>query len=269
MAQPNTVQSHGINRDSNGKFAPRWSGLAWTVGSFVLMCAGMQNAQAVQVVLNAIDTGLYTSAGGQLHTAYITGIDYAFGGENKGYIVFDLSSTQALGGQITSAQLLIQNRYSVNEVGPNDPLPLRIYGVTYANAGNFGSNAGNAAGNFGYIGSDPATMYSQHQVVAADYGTTIQTPINANGVNNLQANRGNDFYPYGMQITKADAQEPKPLQYVFGGSWVPGAKQVQLVLEISNPVPEPSPGWLLLAGLPLLAWQQRHKAKTSASGLTS
>jgi hypothetical protein len=269
MTPASRFQNHPITLLPRRKRAPFWSGLASALGGLVLMCASMQTAQAVQVVLNAIDTGLYTSAGGQVRTAYTTGIDYAFGSEAKGYLVFDLSSTQALGGQIVSAQLLIQNRYSANEVGPNDPLPLRIFGVPFATAANFGSNATNASGNFSYIGSDPTVLYSQHQVVASDYGTLIQSAINAKGVLDLQANRAADFYPYGMQITKADAQEPKPLQYAFGGSSVAGANQVQLVLEISNPVPEPSAGWLLLMGLPLVAWHKRRKTPQSATGLIS
>jgi hypothetical protein len=255
----------GLASVNKPKVATVPRGLATVFGAAMLFGAVMQNAQAVQVVLNAFDTGLYTSAGGQVRTAYTTGIDYAFGSESKGFMVFDLSGTQSLGGQITSAYLSIQNRYSLNEVGPNDPLPLRIYGVPFSNAGNFGSGSSSiyAAGNFGFMGSDPAYLFSQHQVVPADQGTLIQSAINARGLVDLQSNRGSDFYPFGMQITKADAQEPKPLQYVFGGSSVAGANQVQLVLEISNAVPEPSPGWLLLAGLPLLAWQHRRKAQAA------
>lgn len=229
---------------------------------FALLIGGVaQNAHAIEVIINASDTGLYTSSGGQVRTAYTTGIDYAFGGETKGFLVFDLSGTQALGGQITSARLLIQNRYSANEVGPGAPLPLRIFGVPFSNAGNFGSSSPPiyAAGNFSFIGSDPAYLFSQYLVMPLDQGTVIQSAINAKGLLDLQANRGSSFYAYGMQITKADAQEPKPLQYVFGGSSVAGANQVQLVLDISNAVPEPSQAWLLLAGLTALPAYRRHR----------
>jgi hypothetical protein len=229
------------------------------------LVAWAPSAQAVQVVLNAIDTGLYTSAGGQVRTAYTTGIDFAFGSEAKGYLVFDLSSVQTLGGQVTSASLLIQNRYSANELGPNDPLPLRVYEVPNADAANFGSNATNAAGNFFFIGSSFTPLVSLHQVVPADYGTVIQTPLTAAGVNDLQANRGDNFYAFGMQISKADAQEPKPLQYAFGGSSVAGSNEVQLVLEITGAVPEPSPAWLLLMGLPLLACVKRRLGQCDTS----
>lgn len=238
---------------------PNISKLVRTMVMGVAPVVAMAAAQATTVTLNAIETGAY-SPGLVATPDYVTGISFAFGSETRGYLVFDLSVVQHLAGNIVAGTLLIANGYSVNQVGPNDPLPLRIYGLPEAHAGNFGIHGGaGTGGNFGYIGSNPATLFASVNVLPSDTGTVLSIPVNGAGVNHLAASRDNPFYAYGMKIVKADAEEPKPLQYVFNGSASPG-NQVQLVLEIASAVPEPMPIALLAMGLPLLAWQVRRRS---------
>lgn len=237
-------------------------GVLRAMGLGLALVVGMAQAQAVTVTLNAIETGTY-SPGLVATPDYVTGISFAFGSETRGYLVFDLSAVQHLGGNIVAGTLLVANGYSINQVGPNDPLPLRIYGLPEAHAGNFGIHGGaGTGGNFGYIGSNPATLFASVNVLASDTGTLLSIPVNEAGVNHLAASRGNPFYAYGMKIVKADAEEPKPLQYVFNGSASPG-NQVQLVLEINSAVPEPLPMTLLAMGLPLLVWRVRRNGTTA------
>lgn len=236
--------------------AAAWCALA-TVAT--LAVGASSAAQALTLTLDAIETGSYSP--GLITTPdYTTGISYAFGSETRGYLVFDLSSVLGLGGTITAGTLLVQNRNSQNAVGPNDPLPLRVYALPYADAGNFGRHAsGLTGGNFSFIGSSATPLVATHAVTALENNTVLSVPLDAAGISDLQANRSDSFYAYGLKIVKADAQEPKPLQYVFAGSAAAG-NQVQLVLEITSAVPEPAAAWLMLAGLPLLAAAARKHA---------
>ena len=212
-------------------------GVLRTMGLGLALVVGMAQAQAVTVTLNAIETGAY-SPGLVATPDYVTGISFAFGSETRGYLVFDLSAVQHLGGNIVAGTLLVANGYSINQVGPDDPLPLRIYGLPEAHAGNFGIHGGGGT------------------------GTLLSIPVNEAGVNHLAASRDNPFYAYGMKIVKADAEEPEPLQYVFNGSASTG-NQVQLVLEITSAVPEPLPMTLLAVGWPLLVWRVRRNGTTA------
>jgi hypothetical protein len=225
-----------------------------------LLFASSMAASAVTVTLNAVETGAYTP-GAHVRNDYLTGIGSAFGSETHGYLVFDLSSVQGLGGTVTAASLWVQNRYSLNEVGPGEPLPLRIYGLPDVSAANFGVLAGSLYNNFSYMVGNANNLFVNRNVLTADTGTLLQMPLSSAGAQSLNSNRNNSYYAFGMAVTKADAQEPKPLQYVFGGSALP-INQVQLVLDITGAVPEPAGAWLLLAGLPILGlWRRRqHKA---------
>ena len=237
-----------------------------TSTAIAAVLAGASGASAaLTLTLDAFETGSYSP--GLITTPdYTTGISYAYGSETRGYLVFDLSSVQALGGTITSGTLLVQNRGSQNAVGPNDPLPLRVYALPFADAGNFGKHAsGLTGGNFAFIGSAATPLVATHAVTASENNTVLSIALGAAGISDLQANRTDAFYAYGLKIVKADAQEPKPLQYVFAGS-AAGGNQVQLVLEIANPVPEPAAAWLMVLGLPLLGAavrRQRAGAQTA------
>ena len=157
---------------------PNISKLVRTMVMGVAPVVAMAAAQATTVTLNAIETGAY-SPGLVATPDYVTGISFAFGSETRGYLVFDLSVVQHLAGNIVAGTLLIANGYSVNQVGPNDPLPLRIYGLPEAHAGNFGIHGGaGTGGNFGYIGSNPATLFASVNVLPSDTGTVLSIPVN-------------------------------------------------------------------------------------------
>lgn len=220
----------------------RW----WACG---LGCLGWVWASAVsasaQVIhLNAIRTGAYTSDGWFDAHNYITGIPFAFGAESRGMVVFDLSGVSP--GTVTAAVLTLQNPYTVNEVG-NADLELRLHQLSSLDQSNMGiPNTFSAVhtANFSYVGASPVVGTTMVPVHPSGPPNTTPVIFNLTGavLNDLQAALGNDdFFAFGLRVIKADAEEPKPLQYVFGGTASGG--QVTLDLTVV-PVPEPSTGWL-------------------------
>jgi hypothetical protein len=197
-------------------------------------------ALASQVVLNAINTGLYTSDGEFQSPNHITGTTRFFDGESRGYLVFDLS-TLSFGDQVTAATLRMPNEDSLNEVGPNDPLGLRVYGLPGISPFSFGNGYGDVQfkqSTFNYIGSPSTPKFAEDFVLSTDVNTTLEFGINAAGVADINASRGDDFYGYGLKVNKADVEFPKPLQFVFENSDNPNAP-VELVLEITEVVGSP------------------------------
>ena len=242
---------------------PAFRGIVALTGAAALSLGVGLSAAATTVTLNAFETGSYSP--GLLATPdYTTGITFAFGSETRGYLVFDLSSILSLGGTVSQATLLVQNRYSFNEVGPNDPLELRVFALPFTHAGNFGQHAGaGGGGNFAFIGSDLTPRVATRFVAASETGSVLEIALDPAGINDIQANRDDSFYAFGLRVKKADAQEPKPLQYVFAGSAAAG-NQVQLVLEITGVVPEPDAGLLWLAGLPVVAAFSARRRRLAA-----
>ncbi len=204
------------------------------LGALLLWVSSSSFSAAAVLTLEATDTGLYSADPERRFDAqsYVTGIQSAFGAETRGFFAFNLSDVPA-GSTINSAYLLIENPYSLNEVGPNDPLTLNIYYLPGATSANMTSAY--AGTNFPFIGSVLTPRHATYDVLPSDYGTTLHINLFASGIASLNDHIGDEWYYFGMKIVKADAEEPKPLQYVFGGTALGGA--VQLVLDID-------PGWV-------------------------
>jgi hypothetical protein len=196
---------------------------------------------ASQMVLNSINTGLYTSDGEFRSSNYLTGTNRFFAGESRGYLIFDLSGL-SFGDQVTAATLRLFNEDSLNEVGPNDPLGMRVYGLPGISVYSFGNGYGDIQfkqSTFQYIGSTLTPKFADDFVLSTDVNTVVEFGINSAGVADINANRGDDFYGYGLKIKKADVEFPKPLQFAFENLDNPNFPPpipdppVQLVLEIS------------------------------------
>ncbi len=206
------------------------------------LLAGVFDLPALtQVVgLNAVRTGAYTSDGWFDPHSYLTGITFAYGPESRGMVAFDLSGVTP--GQVTSAVLTLQNPYTVNEVG-NADLELRLHGLATLDSSNMGipgTYSASHTANFSYIGSAP--QYGTAWVPVHPSGAPNLNPVvfNLTGpvLGDLQAALGTDsFFAFGLRVIKADAEEPKPLQYVFGGTDLGGIVRLDLTVV---PVPEPS-----------------------------
>jgi len=227
----------------------------------VLLVAMVSRASAYVVVLNAIKTGLYSSNGGYDGFSYVTGIQLSWAAEMRGFVAFDLSSL--ISGTVQSAVLSVANPESVNQVGPNDPLELRLFGLTTmdaANAGGPGQTTTNAA-NFAYIGGGLAPHYATQMVNPLSAPAPVVFSLTGQALTDLEtALQTHDaFTAFGFKIIKADAQEPKPLQYVFGGTDLGGT--VTLTLDVT-PVPEPAAAGLLPAAL-LLSCRRRRAGRSA------
>lgn len=235
-------------------------GMVWLAG-------GIGPAVHAQVAHeDAIRTGYYTSDGWLDAHSYLTGIPSAFGAETRGMVAFDLTGIAP--GTVTAAALTLQNPYTVNEVG-NADLELRLYGLTTMDTSNMGIPGTFSSihiGNFNYIGSNLTPFYGSVMVPVHPNGLPNTTPVVFNltgqALTDLQNALGNDsFFAFGMKIVKADAEEPKPLQYVFGGTAPGGVVGLDLTI---TPVPEPSA--LGLWGLIALGaqWALRKHARQPA-----
>jgi hypothetical protein len=204
--------------------------------------------------LQAVGLGHYSSAGTFSAASYLTGISFAQGNETRGFLVFDLS---ALPRQpIAAAWLRIEN------LAWNDA-DLSVSGLPYTEAGNFGRDRGAAANlaNFNYIGSETAPRFAQTVLAPGAGASFIEIQLNSAGVADLNANRDDTYYVYGLRIALADVEEPKPLQFAFGGaSKLATGQRAQLRVEYANAVPEPATAWMLLAGLLLVPWVAHRRA---------
>lgn len=215
------------------------------VGCLGWVWVSVATASAQVVHLNAIRTGAYTSDGWFDAHNYITGIPFAYGAESRGMVVFDLSGVSP--GTVTAAVLTLQNPYTVNEVG-NADLELRLHQLSSMDQYNMGiPNTFSAihTANFAYLGASPVVGTTMVPVHPSGPPNSNPVVFNLTGavLGDLQSALGNDdFYAFGLRVIKADAEEPKPLQYIFGGTALGG--QVTLDLTVV-PVPEPSTGWLL------------------------
>jgi hypothetical protein len=222
-----------------------------------------QPAQAISTVFNAAATGLYTSGGNWTSGPYTTGIQFAYGAETRGLVAFDVSNLPA--GTIESATLRLQNPYTVNELG--GPLELRLYGMPGLNAYNYHGDAYINGSVFASIGSNASPLWGTAWVAPVSWpGSTVEFGLPVAALDSLQAALTGgglydaDFFAFGLKIVKADAEEPKPLQYVFGGT--AAGSQVTLTVNVS-PVPNPGSGWLLLSGLGVVGCRIRRFKRRS------
>lgn len=230
-----------------------------TACAILALSALHQPASASTVVLDAVKTGLYASDGVWASPTYTTGITFAYGPETRGLVAFDVSSLPD--GAIGSATLSLDNPYAVNEAGGD--LELRLYGLSGMNWANYSGNAYLNFANFGSIGSDLTPLWGTAAVAPVSWpGSTVSFALPAEALTALrQAADGlgsftGDFFAFGLRIVKADAEEPKPLQYVFGGT--SAGASVRLSVEVT-PVPEPQTWAMLLAGLGLVGWAMRRR----------
>lgn len=262
FSQPYSDDGHATTRSERGSLRIQWLNsngvIVWNWGAAqrlranllaFIACLLVQSAASADVVLNAIRTGAYTSDGFLDPHSYLTGISFAYGPESRGMLAFDLSSLPQ--GTVTAAKLTLQNPYSVNEVGSVD-LQLRLHGMPFFTTYNFGIPGTFSAihiANFSTIGASP--LYATEWVPLNPSGPPSTTPVEFNlsgqALADLSAALGvDDFFAFGLRIVKADAEEPKPLQYAFGGTALGGLVTLQLAIE---PVPEIFSAGLLGCGL--------------------
>lgn len=232
------------------------AGLAGLVILFPLVCT---TAHAATVVLDAVKTGLYGSHGEWNSPDYTTGITFSYGAETRGMVAFDVSVLPP--GDITSATLSLRNPYTVNDLG--GPLELRLYDLPGLYWSNY--NGGDLSfinqSNFLFINDGGAprwgTAFVEPTVLP---GTTVSFTLPDTALLALRnaADANDDFFGFGFRVIKADAEEPKPLQYVFGGTAASVPGDVTLRVDMV-PVPLPATGWLFLsAGLALIRRVGRH-----------
>lgn len=226
----------------------RWKFIASLMG----ICVGLLGGRPARatVSLNAIRTGGYSSDGFQQSPDYTTGVPNAFGPEWRGFVVFDLTQVPS-GCTIQGATLSLANPYSQNDVGPGDPLTLHVVAfspIDPSNIGPAGVYSWVNQSNFNFLGG--STVISTRNLLPADSGQTLLFPLSSGAVADLQSNLGDDFYGFGMRIAKAEAQEPKPLQFAFGGT-VAGAT-VQLQIDcLAQPTATPTSTSPSLTGTPI------------------
>jgi hypothetical protein len=194
-------------------------------------------ASAETLTLNAIQTGACSSSSGFDSHSYVTGIYGPYTAEARGFMAFDLTAIPA-GSTVTGVTLLLENPQSMNEVGPGNPLTLRIYELPSFEAANW--TQANAIANFSSIGGIFSPLHATRDLLPPDSGTTVSIPVNAAGIADINANLADSYYAYGMKIVKADAEEPKPLQYVFNGTTVIGTVQMRVTYT-----PAPIPAFLV------------------------
>lgn len=237
--------------------------------SMVTSCAGLivglligfpLQVSAVIIDLDAVKTGAYTSNGTWATPDYTTGITFAYGPEARGLVAFDVSSLPD--GTVSSATLSLQNPYAVNEVGGN--LEVRLYGLPGMSWSNYTGTSSLNLSNFNFIGSDTSPFWGTASVAPVSWpGSTVSFNLPADALTALrQAADGlgpysGDFFAFGLRIVKADAEEPKPLQYVFGGT-AAGGTVVRLTVDVT-PVPLPAAAYLFGAGLVGLAGFVRRR----------
>lgn len=212
-------------------------------------------ALAAPYVIDARKTGTYTTNSGGTFASpdYTTGITFAYGAESRGFASFDLTGLPA--GTIESATLSLLNPYSANEAG--GLLELRLYGLPYVNSSNYTGNTYLNASVFSAIGNPSPHWGTVFVATPTSWpGNIIRFDLPHDALATLrQAADGaspafaRDFFAFGLRIVKADAEEPKPLQYVFGGTAAGGGVQLSLDIAPLTPVPEPRSSLLLLSGL--------------------
>ncbi|MCP9447085.1 MAG: PEP-CTERM sorting domain-containing protein [Nitrospira sp.] len=202
--------------------------------------------------LTSVQTGAYTSDGIWTAPTYITGISFAYGPEARSLAAFDVSGLPD--GTIHSATLSLQNPYTVNEVGGD--IELRLYGLPGMTWFNYTGNGSLNMSNFSFIGSSLSPLWGSTLVAPVSWpGSTVTFELPAAALDALrQAADGSgpfsgDFFAFGLRIVKADVEEPKPLQYVFGGTSA-GGTVVRLTVDV---VPVPATVSLFGAGLAGLA----------------
>ncbi len=207
---------------------------------------------ASTVELDSIETGLYGSDGVWATPGYTTGIANAYGPETRGLVAFDVRPLPH--GVIRSATLTLQNPYTVNEAG--GPLELHLHGLPGMNRANYTGNTALNLSNFASIGGSFAPLWGSTSVEPIAWpGSIVSFALPADALTALrQAADGSghysgDFFAFGLRIVKADAEEPKPLQYVFGGTWA--SPTVRLSVDVA-PVPLPQSWATLLAGMGFL-----------------
>lgn len=235
--------------------------LSWTWSVLGLCMIGFPSqASAVLINLNPVQTGAYTSDGRWTAPTYITGIPFAYGPEARSLVAFDVSGLP--NGTIHSATLSLQNPYTVNEVGGD--IELRLYGLPGMTWFNYTGNDYLNMSNFSFIGGSLSPLWGSTFVAPVSWpGSTVTFDLPAAALDALrQAADANglfsgDFFAFGMRIVKADAEEPKPLQYVFGGTSA-GGTVVRLTVDVT-PVPLPAAVWLFGAGLVGLAGLARRR----------
>lgn len=232
----------------------------WLRCAWVLLGLGVVHppVSAATVELDAVKTGLYSSDGTWSSPGYTTGITFAWGPETRGLVAFDLSGLPD--GTIGSATLSLQNPYSVNDVGGD--LDLRLYGLPGMNRANYTGNTSINLSNYASIGGGLAPLWGTASVAPVSWpGSTVSFTLPADALAALrQAADGpgpfaGDFFAFGLRIVKADAEEPKPLQYAFGGT--SAGASVRLTVDVA-PVPEPQAWAMLLAGLGMLIVARRR-----------
>lgn len=204
----------------------RWKFIASLMGICLGLLGGRPGRAAVS--LNAIRTGGYSSDGFQQSPDYTTGVPNAFGPEWRGFVVFDLTQVPS-GCAIQGATLSLANPYSQNDVGPGDPLTLHVVAfspIDPSNIGPAGVYSWVNQSNFNFLGG--STVISTRNLLPADSGQTLLFPLSSSAVADLQSNLGDDFYGFGMRIVKADAEEPKPLQFAFGGTAAGATVQLEI-----------------------------------------
>jgi PEP-CTERM motif len=213
-------------------------------------------AWGATLTLDATSGGYYSSQGSFSSLSYITGNASATGNETRGFLIFDLTALSGI--DVSSAVLKLEN------VNWNDA-DLRVHGVPFAAAGNFGSSFGTDSNinNFNFIGSSSTPRFAQ-QVLPAKTDTSpsfLELALNAAGVTDLNASAsaGDSHYAFGLRVALANV-EPKRVQFAFGGlsSFEAMPQRAQLVVEYASAVPEPASVALMLSGLLLVAWRRRH-----------
>ena len=194
-----------------------------------LFALGLARADPQTLELPVIGSGSYASDGVFSARTCISGIGNAFGNETRGFLVFDLTPLPAR-ALVRSARLKVENLASANDRAPW----FGVYGLPHTDAGNFGrpGSPDSNRSNFRYIGSHSTPLFARRDVPAVGSASFVELEFNAAGVADLNQRRGDAYYALGLRVTLADAQAPRPLQYLFGGaSTRPLAQRATLVVQ--------------------------------------